>query len=98
MSILNGQFIQYAAYLEFIIVKLTLQVSAGELSFDIAELERRVSQIFQIASRWKALLLFDEADVFVTKRGLHFLERNRFVAIFLRKLEYFEGIQFLTTN
>jgi hypothetical protein len=58
----------------------------------------RVSRIFQIASRWKALLLFDEADVFVTKRSPHSLQRNRLVAIFLRKLEYFEGIQFLTTN
>jgi SpoVK/Ycf46/Vps4 family AAA+-type ATPase len=68
------------------------------LSLDAGELERRVSHIIQIASRWKALLLFDEADVFVAKRSLQSLERNRLVAIFLRKLEYFEGIQFLTTN
>jgi hypothetical protein len=68
------------------------------LSLDAAELERRISHIFRIASKWKALLLFDEADVFVTKRSLHSPERNRLVAIFLRKLEYFEGVQFLTTN
>lgn len=32
------------------------------------------------------------------KRSLHELERNKIVSIFLRVLEYHEGIMFLTTN
>jgi hypothetical protein len=42
--------------------------------------------------------LLDEADVFLQKRSELTLERNRLVAVFLRKLEYFDGILFLTTN
>jgi SpoVK/Ycf46/Vps4 family AAA+-type ATPase len=44
------------------------------------------------------VLLLDEADVFMEARSTHDLDRNRLVAIFLRLLEYFEGIMFLTTN
>jgi hypothetical protein len=36
--------------------------------------------------------------VFLQKRSELTLERNRLVAVFLRKLEYFDGILFLTTN
>lgn len=57
-----------------------------------------MSRIFQTASQWNALLLLDEADVFLQQRSTLSLERNRLVAIFLRKLEYFDGILFLTTN
>jgi len=57
-----------------------------------------LSNIFQTASAWKALLLLDEADVYLQKRSDFSLERNRLVAIFLRKLEYFDGVLFLTTN
>ncbi|KAF3003378.1 hypothetical protein E8E14_006806 [Neopestalotiopsis sp. 37M] len=45
-----------------------------------------------------ALVLLDEADVFMQQRGIHDLARNSMVSILLRVLEYFEGIMFLTTN
>ncbi|GJC78805.1 hypothetical protein ColLi_01643 [Colletotrichum liriopes] len=45
-----------------------------------------------------AILLLDEADVFLEKRNLHEIARNALVSIFLRQLEYFQGILFLTTN
>lgn len=44
------------------------------------------------------MLLLDEADVFMEARSTADLDRNKLVAIFLRLLEYFEGIMFLTTN
>jgi SpoVK/Ycf46/Vps4 family AAA+-type ATPase len=44
------------------------------------------------------VLLIDEADVFMEARSTADLERNKLVAIFLRLLEYFSGIMFLTTN
>lgn len=43
-------------------------------------------------------MLIDEADVFLQRRAELSLERNRLVAVFLRKLEHFEGILILTTN
>ena len=39
-----------------------------------------------------------QADVFLKRRSLHDLERNAMVAVFLRHVEYYRGILFLTTN
>jgi len=51
-----------------------------------------------MAHQWKALLLLDEADVFVEQRTSNDLVRNGLVSVFLRKLEYLQGVMFLTTN
>ncbi|KAF8540209.1 P-loop containing nucleoside triphosphate hydrolase protein [Trichophaea hybrida] len=71
------------------------QISVGELLLDVAELEDR---IFKTASHWNAILFPDEADVFLERRSPDNLTRNGLVSVFLRKLEYYEGILFLTTN
>ncbi|SMQ54863.1 unnamed protein product [Zymoseptoria tritici ST99CH_3D7] len=73
-------------------------VSAGELGTDPAKLEFELQKILDIAHSWGALLLLDEADVFLEKREIHDIHRNALVSIFLRLLEYFQGILFLTTN
>ncbi|TLS27550.1 hypothetical protein PpBr36_05390 [Pyricularia pennisetigena] len=44
------------------------------------------------------VLLLDEADVFLEERSLSDLERNSLVSVFLRTLEYYEGMLFLTSN
>ena len=46
-----------------------------------------------MCTKWNAILLLDEADVFLEERSLHELERNKLVSIFLRVLEYYEGKQ-----
>ncbi|KAL4935377.1 hypothetical protein BDV06DRAFT_217475 [Aspergillus oleicola] len=43
-------------------------------------------------------LIVDHADVFIKKRALYQGSHNRLVTIFLRKLKYYEGVLFLTTN
>lgn len=48
-----------------------------------------------IAHSWGAVLLLDEADVFLEKRQHQDVHRNALVSIFLRLLEYFQGILFL---
>ena len=73
-------------------------VSAGELGTDAARLEHSLQQILDIAHSWGAVLLLDEADVFLEKREVHDIHRNALVSVFLRLLEYFQGILFLTTN
>lgn len=63
--------------------------------------EYRLVRILQWATIWKAIVLFDEADVFLEARKndvADAAERNALVAVFLRHLEYFSGIVFLTTN
>ncbi|KAB8227883.1 ATP-binding protein [Aspergillus alliaceus] len=73
-------------------------ISTGQLSTDAGELEFQLSRIFDVATAWKAVLLLDEADVYLQRRNNLQLEQNRIVATFLRKLEYYNGIFFLTTN
>lgn len=74
------------------------QVTCGELGTHASELESRLEEIFDDAVTWGAILVLDEADVFLQERDYEFLERNALVSIFLRTLEYFNGILFLTTN
>jgi SpoVK/Ycf46/Vps4 family AAA+-type ATPase len=73
-------------------------MSAGDLGFDPRKVETKLQDILEMCSRWNAILLLDEADVFLEQRSLHELERNKLVSIFLRVLEYYEGTMFLTTN
>ena len=73
-------------------------MSAGDLGHSSSEVESALSNVLEMATKWDAILLLDEADVFLEQRSAHDLERNKLVSIFLRILEYYEGILFLTTN
>ncbi|KAL9129214.1 MAG: hypothetical protein Q9217_002283 [Psora testacea] len=73
-------------------------ISTGELSLDSGTMEVQLSRIFQTANHWNALILLDEADVYTERRSKQDVARNKLVSVFLRKLEYCEGIMFLTTN
>lgn len=75
---------------------LTSQISAGEIGTTAEKLEAQLPLIFQRAEKWNAVL--DEADVFLEQRSPHDVHRNAMVSIFLRELEYYQGIMFLTTN
>ena len=43
-------------------------------------------------------MLLDEADVYLESRQRGEVKRNALVSVFLRELEQFQGIMFLTTN
>ena len=43
-------------------------------------------------------MLLDECDVFLSERNPVDITRNELVSIFLREIEYFRGVLFLTTN
>ncbi|KAF8189902.1 P-loop containing nucleoside triphosphate hydrolase protein [Mycena galopus ATCC 62051] len=73
-------------------------VSSGDLGTSASHLEQELTRILDLAHTWKAVLLIDEADVFLEKRTLTDVHRNALVSVFLRLLEYYEGILFLTTN
>jgi SpoVK/Ycf46/Vps4 family AAA+-type ATPase len=76
-----------------------LTVSVAEIGSEAAQAEGNLRKIFAIAARWGAILLIDEADVFLEER-VHTdnPNRNMLVSVLLRSLEYYEGIIFLTTN
>lgn len=75
------------------------RLTCAELGLDATALERRLEEHLHRAERWEAIVLIDEADVYMTKRR----EEGNYlgaalVSVFLRKLEYYSGIIFLTTN
>lgn len=73
-------------------------VGAGDLGTSAAQVDQELQRVFELATSWKAIVLIDEADVFLEQRSLYSLERNAMVAVFLRHLEYYPSILFLTTN
>ncbi|MDB5297488.1 MAG: ATPase central domain protein, partial [Phycisphaerales bacterium] len=69
----------------------------GELGTTVEVIERNLGAIFARVVRWQAVLQFDECEIFLSQRGDD-LERSAIVGIFLRMLDYYEGLLFLTTN
>ena len=73
-------------------------VSAGDLGVYPEDVDRKLTQALEQSSKWNAVLLLDEADVFLQQRTPTDVQRNALVSIFLRQLEYYQGILILTTN
>ncbi|KAF7528155.1 hypothetical protein PCG10_001443 [Penicillium crustosum] len=75
-----------------------LNITAADLGHEPVPLERNLLRFFRNARHWNAIVLLDEADVYLETRSAQDLRRNSIVSIFLRALDYFQGILFLTTN
>ncbi|KAH8896765.1 ATPase [Thozetella sp. PMI_491] len=73
-------------------------LQAEDLGITADVLGANIKKVFEMATEWNAIVLLDEADVFMAERDPHNIARNELVSIFLRELEYFRGIIFLTTN
>ncbi|KAK4169596.1 hypothetical protein QBC43DRAFT_354874 [Cladorrhinum sp. PSN259] len=74
------------------------QITCGDLGTTAPEVEKALETSFSLASRWGCVLLLDEADVFLAARSRIDFKRNGLVSVFLRVLEYYTGVLFLTTN
>jgi len=61
-------------------------LSAGDLGLDPTGIEESLNLVLDMVSKWNAVLLLDEADVFLEARSSNDLERNKMVSIFLRVL------------
>jgi SpoVK/Ycf46/Vps4 family AAA+-type ATPase len=73
-------------------------LQAEDLGTNPSLLGSKIKKVFEMATEWNAVILLDEADVFMAQRSPADIARNELVSIFLRELEYFRGIIFLTTN
>jgi SpoVK/Ycf46/Vps4 family AAA+-type ATPase len=73
-------------------------LQAEDLGINASLLGANIKKVFEMATEWDAVILLDEADVFMAERNPNDIVRNELVSIFLRELEYFRGIIFLTTN
>ncbi|KKY25645.1 putative atpase aaa+ type core [Diplodia seriata] len=74
-----------------------VSLTIGDLGTNEESIESEITKWFDLAHRWRAVLLIDEADIFLERRSTD-LARNGIVTAFLRKMEYFGGLLFLTTN
>ena len=63
-------------------------VTAGELGNDSFSVGNMLGHIFDVCTRWNAVVLLDEADIFLERRSTHEIMRNAMVSVFLRELEY----------
>jgi hypothetical protein len=79
--------------------------------------ERSLDKFLKLGEKWNAVLVLDEADIYLEARDLRDVQRNCLVSgegracsqlcravadathlVFLRALEYYKGLLFLTTN
>ena len=75
-----------------------LSITCGDLGIKPSRVERKLMRWLRLATSWEAILLLDEADVYLESRINQDIQRNTLVSIFLRALEYYQGLLFLTTN
>ncbi|ROV89583.1 hypothetical protein VMCG_09944 [Cytospora schulzeri] len=73
-------------------------ITCGDLGLVASEVESSLTNILRLAQKWDCVLLLDEADVFLSQRSRYDMKRNSLVSVFLRVLEYYNGLLFLTTN
>jgi SpoVK/Ycf46/Vps4 family AAA+-type ATPase len=72
-------------------------VQSSQLGIEINEIENNLLKALKNASRWKAILMIDEADTYIHERG-NDITQNCIVGVFLRVLEYYNGVLFMTSN
>lgn len=77
-----------------------LNIKIGDIYGGRAELfEENLGEQFELAKRWNAIILLDEADVLMRKRTVkESMNDNVIVAVFLKKIETYSGVVFLTAN
>jgi hypothetical protein len=74
------------------------RITCGAMGTTATEVEKNLESVFHLGRRWGCVVLLDEADVFLEQRSLSDLARNALVSVFLRVIEYFDGIMILTSN
>ncbi|KAK1841510.1 AAA family ATPase [Colletotrichum chrysophilum] len=74
------------------------RVTCGDIGTSAEIVEKYLESVLLLGKTWGCVVLLDEADVFLEERSLKNIERNALVSVFLRVLEYYDGILILTSN
>jgi hypothetical protein len=77
---------------------LFYSVGIGEFGIDVNSVGSELQTALNLTKSLEALMLLNKAEVFLERSTISYLERNHLVSVFLRKLEYYEGVLLLTTN
>ncbi|KAK3376253.1 P-loop containing nucleoside triphosphate hydrolase protein [Lasiosphaeria ovina] len=75
-----------------------ISLACGDVGTDEETMENNLSYWFNLGEKWGAVMLIDEADIYLERRSPGDLKRNGLVSVLLRCIEYYRGILFLTTN
>ncbi|OTA96207.1 hypothetical protein M434DRAFT_141672 [Hypoxylon sp. CO27-5] len=75
-----------------------VRLSAADLGTEEGQMEKRLMRWLDRATIWGAIVLIDEAEVYLEQRQSGQISRNALVTAFLRTMEYFPGLLFLTSN
>lgn len=73
-------------------------MTCGDVGTKAEEVEGYLESVLHLGKIWDCVVLLDEAEVFLERRSLDDLQRNALVSVFLRVIEYHEGILILTSN
>jgi hypothetical protein len=57
-----------------------LSIAAADLGYETHNLESTLVEYFRNATKWKAIVLLDEADVYLERRTTQDLQRNSVVS------------------
>jgi len=60
--------------------KPLLKLDSATLGVDSATVEKRLKEVLALATSWHAIVLLDEADIFLEQRDTKNLERNCLVS------------------
>ena len=76
-----------------------LSLTVADMGTNETEVEAKLSAWLDLAQSWNAVVLIDEADMYLGQRQKkRELQRNAMVSTFLHALEYYPGMIFITTN
>ncbi|QKF93997.1 AAA+ ATPase [Fadolivirus algeromassiliense] len=73
-------------------------IGSGDIGTSPDMIDKTLQKIFNMVGNWNGIVLIDEADVFMSKRTDYDVQYNACVSVFLRLIETYFGILFLTTN
>jgi hypothetical protein len=73
-------------------------IGSGDLGTKPNVIDTNLQRIFNMVEKWGGMVLIDEADVFMSRRTDYNVDYNACVSVFLRLIENYFGILFLTTN
>lgn len=73
------------------------RLNVSQLGTEPQTIEKNLQKFLTTANSWDAVTLLDEADLYIMTRGSD-LKHNGIVTVFLKTLEYCQGLVFLTTN
>ena len=73
-------------------------VTCGDIGTKPEQVGEYLQSVFHLGKIWDCVVVLDDVEVFLEQRTPRDPKRNALVSVFLRALEYYEGILILTTN